>query len=366
MKIRYFLSTLMLFVMALILPLSLKAQKVETHVTSFGTYDFSGKHFCILSNMENISSDDLEFKEYAKYISYAFQMKGGIEVSSQSEEVEVCVLLSYDLKDASYVRTISEPVWGKTGVRSVTSTTNSLGTQYYYHYDYGVVGYNQTEKKIDLYNGYIDLFVYEISTKDDDGQKMIWKANAKSEGKFNNLFKIFPCMVFTLYNSIGWPTEDDWARFSTDDWSVNAFKQGEYNSKNVTFLPATESERYITSYAADEAIFSIWQVSRNTDFTRIIISILPRYKIKLYKNTYIKYNGKEFKWENAFFLDKNGDCERSFSMGKRQIALYWDYLCIDFPPLPEDVYVFDLISQKKKDKTSKDDLIWKGIQLRNW
>ena len=81
MKKLYFLSTMMLIVMATMLPQVLKAGwGITTHVTSFGTYDFSGKHFCILSNMENISSDDVEFKEYAKYISYSFQIKGGIEV----------------------------------------------------------------------------------------------------------------------------------------------------------------------------------------------------------------------------------------------------------------------------------------------
>ena len=103
MKRFTFMSLVLLLVMATTSLLSLHAQTEETHVTSFGTYNFAGKHFCILSNMENISSEDVEFKEYARYISYVFQMRGGIEVSPQSQEAEVCILMSYDIKDASYL-----------------------------------------------------------------------------------------------------------------------------------------------------------------------------------------------------------------------------------------------------------------------
>lgn len=363
------LSTQVLFVMVLILPFRLKAQPVETHVTSFGTYNFSGKHFCILSNLENVSSDDVEFMEYAKYISYAFQMRGGIEVPYQSEEVEVCILLSYDIKDASYMRTVSEPVWGKTGVRSVTATTNSLGTHYNYQYDYGVIDYKQSQQLVNKFIRYIDLFAYELSPNENENQTMVWKAYAKSEGSLNNLFTVFPCMALTLYKCIGITTDDDWTRLPTDFWAVSIFKQGKYNSKKRTYLPFVESGRkFTTSYAKDKVGFYIWQIRQETDFTRIILQVVEsKFKCVFYDNTFIKYKDQEFKWTDAYFLNNQGGRTRKFAMGKRNfVDSDEDFFYIDFPALPDDACVFDLISQKKKNKTSKEDIIWKGIHLRNW
>lgn len=373
MKKLYLLSTLMLFVIAAMLPKSMKAQLVETHVTSFGTYNFSGKHFCILSNMENISSDDVEFKEYAKYISYAFQMRGGIEVSPQSKEVEVCILLSYDIKDASYVRTISEPIWGRTDIKSISATTNSLGTNYDFHYNRGVVGYRQSEQKVDKYIRYIDVFAYEIFKGNGVEQKMVWKAYAKSEGNINNLFKVFPCMALTLYKNIGSSTDDDWARFSTEIWAVKNFKQGKYNLKNRTFLPLVESGRSFTSYTLGKVVYYIWQIRQEPDFTRIILQVDDSKSNKMkccifYDNTFIKYKDQKLKWKDAFFINnQTGARTRDVTIGKPNFVFNDEnFLCIDFPALPDDVLVFDLITQKKEGKSSKEDMIWKGIHLRNW
>lgn len=350
----------MLFIMAtILLPQNVNAEYyITTQVTSFGTYDFRDKHFCILSNMENISSDDVEFKEYAKYISYAFQMKGGVEVSPESDKADICILLSYDIKDASYIRTVSEPVWGKTSVSSVTAHTNSSGTHYDYHYNRGIVGYKQSDKKVDLFIRYIDLFVYELSHNKDVADKMIWKAYVKSEGSGDNLFEVFPTMVCTLSKYIGKTIAKNYDKgLGTNDLIVKLFEQGILHLKSTTWLetkPTNAPRKWNT------LIYYIEKTS-----TQTIVHAL--WAEKVFKNTYIEVNGQKYPC-TAISNPKSGGVipisEKSNNVLFKINLRY--YLDLYFPPLPEDAIIIDVVSQKKKDILSKKDYKWEGIRLRNW
>ncbi len=366
-----FFSKVIVIVLTVAFPHMLRAVTIETHVNSFGTYNFSGKHFCILSNMENVSNDDVEFKEYAKYISYAFQMRGGIEVTPQSDSAEVCILLGYDIKDASYTRTVSEPVWGRTDVSSVTARNNSSGTKYYYNYHYGVVDYKQTQQRVNKFNRYIDLFVYEISSNDREKQKMVWKAHAKSEGSEDNLFKVFPFMATTLYNVIGETNVDYWFRIPADDMFAYGFMKGYFLGRNNTLNPEVDNGIEQTSYEKGRDDYWLGLVKKTDSLTLVVLELnwsrddedLDTYYM-LYENTYISWNGKEYKCIGA----ENLDNEERIKLGKNNVAKSSTrrvYLALHFPPLPEEADVIDIISQKKKERSSAD-IVWKGVQLRNW
>lgn len=372
MKKLYFLSTMMLIVMATMLPQVLKAGwGITTHVTSFGTYDFSGKHFCILSNMENISSDDVEFKEYAKYISYSFQIKGGIEVPSQSEKVEVCILLSYDIKDASYIRTVSEPVWGNTSVSSVTTSKDFKGNpRYNYHYNFGVVGYTQSEQKVNLYNRYIDLFAYEISTKEGAEQKMIWKAYVKSQGSSDNLYEIFPAMAYSLEKYIGTTTADGVVNIDNRDrWAYRyqLFEKGLLHLKNTTL------GKFCNKKNKNNGNGCVLYIIKTKKYTRVCIYFSRR--SRLFKDFYIEYNHQKYPLKainNSSEISLDSDMPNSnihISDNPNNVIYktrnWYDILDLYFPPLPEDANVIDLISQKRSDKRSNEDFVWKGIQLKN-
>ena len=381
-------SIVLLLVMATAPLLNLHAQFEETHVTSFGTYNFAGKHFCILSNMENISSEDVEFKEYARYISYVFQMRGGIEVSPQSQEAEVCILMSYDIKDASYVRTVSEPVWGQTSVSSVTASKNFLGgTDYNYHYNYGVVNYRQSQQLVNSYNRYIDLFAYELSSDKNDQQKMIWKGYAKSNGRENNLFRAFPGMALTFYNAIGRTNEDTWLNNSNFIYYtvIDLFKSGQLCKKTCTYLPYVENgwekinpESVVSffNYKPHNRYFP-WIIQKNPTNTVVILNVNWDNMIdawyranvwhKLSKNIYIQYNGEKYEC-----LYAENQKRQRFKLGKMYKAKGNEVyngsttVYLIFPPLPEGVNVIDIICQKQQNSSSKDDIIWRGVHLRNW
>ncbi len=362
MKKFTYLSILMLLEMAVMLPQVLKAAAaIGTHVTSFGTYDFSGKHFCILSNMENISSDDVEFKEYAKYISYAFQIKGGIEVPSQSEKVEVCILLSYDIKDASYIRTVSEPVWGNTSVSSVTTSTDFLGNpRYNYHYNRGVVGYTQSEQKVNLYNRYIDLFAYEISTKEGAEHKMVWKAYVKSQGSWDNLYKVFPAMTYTMFDYIGTTIADGFKKVNDEQYSCSYYYDIRYEmfkEKNPQLKNLVFHGRFWGKNAGVEYIY----FNSNSTVVRIILSA----KKKLFKNTYIESNHQKYYCKtvkNCSGRELPMDNNEVFFNKQKYSSAYFELF---FPSLPGDVQVVDIISQKKENESSKDDIVIKNIHLKN-
>ncbi|MDD6582798.1 MAG: hypothetical protein PUF10_09015 [Bacteroidales bacterium] len=361
MKKLFLLSTLMLVMMVVILPMKLKASNYVT-VTSFGTYDFSGKKFCILSNMENMPSDDVEFKEYAKYISYAFQMKDAIEVSSQSDEVEICVLMSFDVQDASYIRTVSQPVWGRTSISSVSARTTSSGTTYDYHYNYGVVDYKQKSEKVGKYIHYIDLFVYEIN-KDGTSEKMVWKASLETSYYKENLPGLFPEMAFHLYNYIGKTLRKE---ALTPDKGLFYFKNGVFARKDVTYNPYIENgcEQYTKRHS-----YEVWMVIQNDQKTSVFFVVNYNKSKCLLNNTYLQYKGEKYYFTRLVhapeypgeFYEPSEYNEGDKRIGEKAKGFYFR---IDFPALPNDAKVFDFISQKKAQKSSKDDLIWRGIHLK--
>lgn len=366
MKKVFLFSTLMLVLTAMIMPQIIKAQSTEfdtheTHVTSFGTYDFHGKHFCILSNVENVSSDDLEFKEYAKLISLAFQQAGGIEVSPQSDKAEICVLLSYDIKDGSYVRTVSEPVWGRTGVRSVTANTYSFGTVYNYHYDYGVVDYKQSQQMVNKFIRYIDLFVYELSSNNKEEQKMVWKAYAKSEGSESVLSKVFPSMAFTTAGVIGHTNADffvPWPFLYAGEFSEGSFM----NKTSTIFPPVDNGEVQTITFQSWTDNYLICKITKGEGGTGVLIKL--RWNkggytwYKLFKNTYITYNGEKYQCNYAY--DALGGI---IDLGKfKQVynSSQFTYLILGFPAIPQDADVIDLISKMNQKRA----IVWKGIHLQ--
>lgn len=233
-------------------------------------------------------------------------------------------------------------------MRSVTSTTNSLWTQYNYHYDYGVVGYTQSEQKVNLYNRYIDLFAYEISRNEGAELKMVWKAYVKSQGYLDNLYKVFPAMTYTLSDYIGTTTADGWRKVYDDvqnscsdyyDIAYIMFKERNLHSKNLVLLrPSFVGNKVGIKYICYDS---------NSTFVRIYL----RGKTKWFKNVFIESNYQKY------YCEAVKTCSGiELPMDNNVFNKYW-VLDFYFPPLPEDANVIDIISQKKENKSSKDDIV---------
>ena len=204
---------------------------------------------------------------------------------------------------------------------------------------------------------------------------MVWKAYSKSEGGGNNLFSVFPHMALTLRNSIGVTKDNARSNYPTVFWATEIFKRGLYTDGKRTYVPYIESGWKITSLAMGKDDFTIWQFRKEPDFTRVIFMITwdNDYDniFMFFKNTYLKYNNQKYMCRNAFYIDeqygrKTGDAK----IGKRNYVKVKPnerrevWVCVDFDPLPEDATLVDLISQKNNN-SSKHDMVWKGIHLRN-
>lgn len=88
-----------------------------TRVDHFGDYDVKGKTFYFESGDESVSSNDVEFKEYAGYYAENLRIKGAKETTDK-ENADICILMNYCITDESYQETIPVPDFGKTTIAS--------------------------------------------------------------------------------------------------------------------------------------------------------------------------------------------------------------------------------------------------------
>lgn len=176
----------------------------------------SGKiKYVLLSGLKNIDNNDLQFKEYERYIDKALKKKGFIK--GNFENAEIAIFLSYGISDPQKnIETYSVPVWGKTGVSSSTTYGNShtcgtlntygnmgnyQGNTYsrkttYHTPTYGVVGYRNETMRYTTFTRYfqlnaIDLKDYKLNKK----QTHLWITTVRSTGANGNLREIFPILV---------------------------------------------------------------------------------------------------------------------------------------------------------------------------
>ncbi len=117
----------------------------------------------------------------------------------------------------------------------------------------------------------------------------------------------------------------------------------------------------------------VWYIIKTKKYTLVCIHFVCR--SKLFKDFYIEYNHQKYPLKA---INSSAEISLDSDMPNSNIHIsdnpnnviyktgrWYAILNLYFPPLPEDAKVIDVISQKRSDKRSNEDLIWKGIQLRN-
>lgn len=209
--------------------------QLNININSFGTYDMSGKSYYIESCMDNLPTNDLEFKEYASYIDMVMKTKGAIRCDNHSL-ADIVILMHFDITDESYLINVPKPIFGQY-LSSITSTSTSNGsvnldgfsnsqgwvdadgyytrgygnvnaygsettrTNSYYNYSYGITGYHNVTKKVDNYHSVINLFAYD--NKQIETPEMLWKMSISSEGSVSDYRTVFPYLAFSTIPYIG-------------------------------------------------------------------------------------------------------------------------------------------------------------------
>lgn len=209
--------------------------QLTININSFGTYDMSGKSYYIESCMDNLPTNDLEFKEYASYIDMVMKMNGAIQCDDH-DNADIVILMHFDITDESYLINVPKPIFGQY-LSSVTTTSSSNGsvnvegfsnsqgwidvdgyyargfgnvnaygtettrTNSYYNYSYGITGYHNVTKKVDNYHSVINLYAYD--NKRIETPEMVWKTSISSEGSVSDYRIVFPYLAFSTISYIG-------------------------------------------------------------------------------------------------------------------------------------------------------------------
>lgn len=153
------------------------------------------------SGMENVSVDDLKFKEFSSYLTRSLESRG-YKITDNLDNAEVIILLAYGIGEPQ-TNVASMPVWGQTGISSSTTygTINPYGygsasyTGTTYHTPtYGITGYAPISYT--TYTRYAKITAYDWQQyKQSEKEVMLWQTDIVSSGSSSDLRQVFPVMV---------------------------------------------------------------------------------------------------------------------------------------------------------------------------
>jgi len=298
--------------------------KYDTYITAFGELKLLDLKFFIEPADENISPDDLEFKEYAKYVAAYFVMWGAKQVDD-IKDADVFILADFGIGETKPL-VYHRPIYGNTGVSSTRTTYTDYGSRTSYSYSHGVVGYNT--EQVDQYRKYINLHVYKLN--EEQNPTPVWKAEVVCTSSGASLAKAIPVMMWNVRFWIGSKTDGPSHQFPCklygNEWADRTDRN--YFSKFISDGAGQDWHGLGTGWTywgKTDKTFLYPSVLRNgSDYTNVIFycpiyDIYPlseNYKYKIPSDTYIEYNGKRYKAIKSFgceFDKKNtNDYQRTF------------------------------------------------------
>lgn len=161
------------------------------------------------SGMENITIDDLKFKEFSVYVERALESRG-YTVVDNLENAEIIILLGYGIGEPQKNIT-SMPIYGQTGISSSTTYGNihSYGSGYssfsgttYHTPTYGITGYAPISYT--TYTRYAKISAYDWQQyKQSKKEVMLWETDIISTGSSSDLRQVFPVMIAAATPYIG-------------------------------------------------------------------------------------------------------------------------------------------------------------------
>jgi hypothetical protein len=180
------------------------------------------KTYIITAGNKDTSAADLQFQEYARFLSKALSLLG-YTLAATPKLAAIEIYLSYGVGEPeSQVYSYAEPVWGqlRTDVNTYTTETTytspSGGDTKAYNSttridpEYGVTGYTTKTGVYTAYNKFIIMDAYDIKTKQKDNKlKHLWKTSVSSTGMSKDLRKLFPLMIAAAKKYIGANTGEE-------------------------------------------------------------------------------------------------------------------------------------------------------------
>lgn len=159
---------------------------------------------CIIFPSTGLNSDDLQFKEFSKYVENALNLKN-IKCTDNYKNASTVVFLSYGVdKPITETYTAFKPTFGQTGYSSSNTTGNIYtdGNNAYYSGQttytptYGITGSIPYQESVILYPRWIVLEAWDLNEyRKNKTMALIWKTSISSIGISSDLRYIFPIML---------------------------------------------------------------------------------------------------------------------------------------------------------------------------
>lgn len=169
----------------------------------------TGKSFTLAPLDAAISPEDLEFREFARYIEQALTAQGMV-YAPQGEPDDLRVLFSYGVSEPLTTQSeATRPVYGRVGYAPrfysyKEPQTNRVVTRAVYEPRYGLVGYQTEVYTKTEYISEIDLQVFEAGTGQDSAfGRQLWKIRGQYRGKNGDLRFLFPRMIQAMTPHFG-------------------------------------------------------------------------------------------------------------------------------------------------------------------
>ena len=364
-------------------------KRYVTEFSTFGDYDVAGKTFYVVSGDSKVSNNDLEFKYYVDIIKQCIMRYKGIPTDNY-DEADFCILMDYGLTDESYVATRSIPIWGQTGIASVTTTSNTTANAYgssygsasaygyssgnsaygsasgssygsahgsstttttqNYNYNYGVTGYREQSYTVTSYRRVLNLYAYDNKVREGE-PIMLWKANAVSDGYSNDLSTVIVYMANVMTPYLGRSTNGKKNFYQLENTpDVICMKQKFYLRDDVVVNP--------TNYNIDNGCKSIFMravLLGKSDAEVFLMGVKADdgRNIKIPKLTYLIYNGKKIPLKAVYLPLTSG---YDGDMLNKVIPLYTDVrtlIRMEFPVVMKKGDTFDIVAYKDKKETKE-------------
>lgn len=354
-----------------------------TEFSSFGDYDMSGKTFYVESGNPEVSNKDPEFKYYAGVITQILLLNKAIP-TDKFVDAEVCILLDYGISDESYIATRSIPIWGQTGISSITTTSNTRSRTYgtvngsattygsssgattygtasgstygsgtttttqNYNYNYGVTGFHDQSYKVEEFRRVLNLYAYD--NKQRQGEPVVlWKLNATSDGSSRDLSSVFLYMAYAVQNYCGRST-NELKRYRVDekDGTVLCMKQKLFLKDNVVVSPTN----YSNEHGCASLVFRAAELKKNSTTLYLIGQKRENTNIiKTPSQTYIIYKGEKYP-VSSIYAPTEWDEDL---IGKKvfYVENCWILLKYQFPVEMQKGDSFDFVSYENKKETKE-------------
>lgn len=201
-------STLLFISFVLIIMSS--CARCVTDINSYGNYNLYGKTYYLESGKKDVSSNDLEFKEYAKYVHENLKNQGAIKTTNK-KTADMRITMSYGIEDKSHIVTVQKEIKDK---------------------NQNTIGYQSVPTTKAEYLRVISVCAYDNLSEETE-PTMLWKTDFKSSGRKNNLQDVMPNIIYAGNGKFG-KSSNGWHSYTVYGYN-EAFKIWKQNAMSNAF-----------------------------------------------------------------------------------------------------------------------------------